>query len=220
MLFVCAVFGWFVFNKTVDVDSIGVAVKDETKILFYTRVFTQGLLPDEGWTSDALAISFSDMYPTQSGKKVFQLKIVSKEHKEYSLSIGFASPCTRTQEVPISNGEEYYYFGSQVKVSAIFAYSEGESLDVSQNCVGLNSFLVETQPLNGGQVNGVTEALERIPQLVLLQNFNLSPLSEIVFEVQMEFADNGVDQNVYKNFSSNGGQNRGACRRALYAHVS
>ncbi|MGN0806417.1 MAG: TasA family protein [Candidatus Coproplasma sp.] len=176
-------FAWFAKNNQVSASGMSATVKSDYDVTLTASASTE----------------LSALYPGQSATVTLTFKNNEAEQLKADIYL------TVGAEVPITENGNYYYFGSQIKVTAVEATATFQSAEK-------DFFLMTTEVKNSGQVSYVTEPKTATDQL-LVTGLELPAEYTVTVTITFTFIDNGDDQSKYINF----GNSSGSCSRGILA---
>lgn len=212
------VLAWFISNEDAKLGSPDLTVEQKINLEITTS------LDNVNWT-DSTLLNFADFYCGSKNRQKLFVRIINKDTEARAIGLRIDAPNSSAgdqNEVPfeIDNGDEvqYYYLGSQIKLTEISAV-DGASNNVSLSGYVIDTlpFLVETARQGAGQANYVTTKKEAIEMLPLLAGLTLGGRSTMIFTFEFEFVDNGTDQSIYQNFNQKDG---GCCCRRQFKVIA
>lgn len=188
-------FSWFFFNRSGQTDAPRVKILANLQVTYdiYLDDSVTPLVGDE--------IVFSDLIPGQ-GERSVKVVATNTGLDDAKISLGFLAP-TVSEEVPYVDttgsygpSNYYYYFGSQIQISAVETKVENSNVVVPH---GLNSFLVPTSSggLPKGQVNGVENEITTFNPLSFASDITILVGKTATIKTTFRFVDNTTDQSIY-----------------------
>lgn len=226
-------FGWFSHNAEVSASGISVSsvspYKTEQQLCQLASNGT--LVPLNDTTAKAL---FSDLVP---GKSVtVYLRVINPEAVALNMELLFGAPSAlsdvSTSET-IDGTTNYYYFGSQLRVTSILACDASGTTTGSDLRIvkGKDAFLLtmpdsfytgDTASDAVTQGVGVTTAYDfsTASQKKLTGEINVAAGATAYFAITFQFAENGQEQNPYINFGVTSAGSRGSIYRELLCWYS
>lgn len=186
---------WFQSNRIINANLSGVYVRDLYDV-------TISLKQDGVSITDGI-IHFEDFFPGVLNEHEVEIAITNNSDSLLYTTWYFRTPSSE-QEVPYVDtagtyGPEgyYYYFGSQIQVSDVYAEVGSTTVDTG---VGEGEYLIETNSvgLTQGQVNGVSSPITSFSQFYLLDDFGVDVGQTATIIFTLTFVDNLTNQNVYQ----------------------
>lgn len=186
-------FSWFMHKRDAAID------KPETEVVGQLQVSYLTYLDGATTAHPGQSIIYDNLLPGQN-RRTIKIEITNTGELPTIVNLSFLAP-TSEQEIPFIDtaglyGEPgyYYYFGSQIKIENTVAKVNNVAVSLLNP---VNDFLVTTETLGKGQINGVAAEVAAIPELEILEDINFQVGDVITVEYTILFIDNATNQNVF-----------------------
>lgn len=189
-------FGWFAKNNTVSANGMAVQANHNKFLVYYQLPDENGAWPEDAntwvpFTNVPSTTDLLDAIRAPGDVATFRIKIENTYATNHDVQItgfGFQAPSGSAQEYPVwdSNGTPRYL---------------STELHTSLLRVNDDDSLATADPIYFRDGNGTRQ----IDFLIGKDSIGLNKGGSVIFEVSVGFANTKDDQNVFKNYASNGG---------------